>query len=515
MELISPYNGSILKNNRSVINNIRFEKKRNPTEKTFSEMSREIFDFNNCKLEICSLCNKEMSFITFGKKFKCTDSCEEIKKQSVIESNKEFLRTWHKRSKSEDYQKFVLDNIEFYKVNFNEKNIVDPFFNKKIGNFTLKAFLSRNLPDNDYFGNVWGYSINCKYCGEDFRWSLFKKTRDYCQSKSCRGIERFVDTKKGTAERSILAKKAKSDLLYKVCSKFENGEPSEWISELKLIKISKHSIENSKYKFRNNYSLEFLLAFSRNPNQKFLKLKEGILPENVVFTKIRELGFEYYSPEIVIDEKYLDFYKHCPVCEKLFHKERGVYCSHDCRAFTLKSENVETFYPSIFNTPKAREQASVRMKDKILKGEWTPSVTNSYAKSRVYVDLEDKKIPCRSTWEAVFQIANPTCKFEKTRISYTLDGENKVYIVDFTDDKEKKLYEIKPESEACGAKFDAKFEAATKWCVDNGYTYSIISNDWFISFFKSGGEEILKSQTEFKKIVRNMRFFIGDKDGNK
>ena len=511
MELISPYNKSILKSTRAVRNNIYFEKKRNPSDKTFEEMSKEVFDFNNCEVEICSICNSEMNFISFGRKFKCTELCEENKKQTSLDSSKKHLSSWHLRRRDEEYQLYVLKNIEFYKNNLNEVDIYEPFFNKKIGNITTKAFLSRNLSDTDYFGKVWGYDIKCKYCDQNFRWSLFKKERDYCQKKSCSGIERYVETKKSTIDRSIKAKLAKSNLIAKICDKFETSNPSEWINDFKNIKISRHDIKVLNHQFKNEYSLELLSIFVTDPKQNFLVLKEGILPERTPFTKVREYGFEYYSVDKVDDKNYLDFYKPCPVCKRLFYKSRGVYCSHDCRAFTLKFENVEHFYPNIFNTQESRNRKSEQMKEKIRKGEWTPAVTNSYAKSRIYVTIGDKIIPCRSSWEAVFQIANPTFKFEKTRIPYILENKTKNYIVDFTDEESKQLFEIKPDSEACGEKYFAKFNAATEWCRENGYTYNIIGNDWFYKFFREIGSDILNSQPEFKKIIRNMRMFIGDK----
>lgn len=50
------------------------------------------------------------------------------------------------------------------------------------------------------------------------------------------------------------------------------------------------------------------------------------------------------------------------------------------------------------------------MKTNILNGTFTPNVTNSWAKSRCYIDT----IPFRSSWEVLFYVLNPKLKYEKS-----------------------------------------------------------------------------------------------------
>lgn len=96
---------------------------------------------------------------------------------------------------------------------------------------------------------------------------------------------------------------------------------------------------------------------------------------------------------------------------------------------------------------EVRRKQSERMKKKILEGEFTPKITNSW--TRWNSEVDGKKF--RSSFDALFFIyknlyRNDDVLYEKLRIGYNFENKNHVYIVDFIDSKEKIAYEIKPES---------------------------------------------------------------------
>jgi len=123
------------------------------------------------------------------------------------------------------------------------------------------------------------------------------------------------------------------------------------------------------------------------------------------------------------------------------------------------------------------KKQSETMKLKIKNGEFTPCITNSWCKSRI----EIQKIPFRSCWEAVFYILNPNLQYEKIRIPYINEnGIEKIYIVDFVDYINKRIYEIKPKSEKKLIKNILKEKSAKEWCINTGYDYICISDDYFI-----------------------------------
>jgi len=115
------------------------------------------------------------------------------------------------------------------------------------------------------------------------------------------------------------------------------------------------------------------------------------------------------------------------------------------------------------------------MKTKIANGEWTPCITNSYSKSRCYVN----GVALRSSWEALFFMINPSLMYEKTRIPYSYNGVSHTYIIDFEDEIGKILYEIKPKSEMSDEVVKVKEKFAKQWCETHGYEYVFIDDDWF------------------------------------
>ena len=117
---------------------------------------------------------------------------------------------------------------------------------------------------------------------------------------------------------------------------------------------------------------------------------------------------------------------------------------------------------------------SITMKGKILEGSFTPCVTNSWARSRCYID----DIPFRSSWEAMFYLISKL-PFEKIRIPYIgTDCKPHSYIIDFHDAKNKILYEIKPNSCKTDETVLLKENAALNWCSLNGWEYIFIDEEY-------------------------------------
>jgi len=119
------------------------------------------------------------------------------------------------------------------------------------------------------------------------------------------------------------------------------------------------------------------------------------------------------------------------------------------------------------------------MKKKISEGSFTPCITNSWTKWSAYVNINNQCRKFRSFWEASFFVLNTNLEFEKIRIPYTYNNQIHSYIVDFVDMTNKILYEIKPNSTKTNELNQIKFSAAHDWAKINGYSFKIISDDWF------------------------------------
>lgn len=164
--------------------------------------------------------------------------------------------------------------------------------------------------------------------------------------------------------------------------------------------------------------------------------------------------------------------------------------SHNSVEFKLKRNEIYK---------KSRSKLSAIMKNKILLGEFTPCITNSWTKWKSFVNIKNGIKKFRSNWEAVFWVLNNELEYEKIRIPYKIDGESKVYITDFYDNLNKIVYEIKPKSLAESRKNIIKSKFGTEWCEKNGMKYVIISDDWF---FKNAKNINYTEQPQLKKSMQ-------------
>ena len=157
---------------------------------------------------------------------------------------------------------------------------------------------------------------------------------------------------------------------------------------------------------------------------------------------------------------------------------------------------------------KTRLKLSEQVKERIRSGVFTPNVTNSWCRSRVYSKCGNFKF--RSTWEAVFWsiIDDENLLYEDVRISYTIDGITRNYIVDFVNHKTKTIYEIKPDSEKKSDINDAKWLAAEAWCRENDYTFEIISDDWFNGNIDDLNSIHSKLDIEYDVLFSRMKQFM-------
>lgn len=197
---------------------------------------------------------------------------------------------------------------------------------------------------------------------------------------------------------------------------------------------------------------------------------------------------------------------------------RGYYkfcsktCLHQWRSDNMKGEGnaIRKMTPEQYE--KMNKKISNTIKSKIAKGEWTPCVTNSWAKSRCEVNINrnGKKVTvkCRSSWDAYFQIKNPNMLYEKIRIPYEWKGEFRNYIIDFVDIDNKVIYEIKPNNLRDSELNITKFSYAKRWAKSNNYDFVVVDDLWFRSNFNT---EILKGQPEEDRINRLLKQFNEDK----
>ena len=197
-----------------------------------------------------------------------------------------------------------------------------------------------------------------------------------------------------------------------------------------------------------------------------------------------------------------------------FSKGYRDFCSDNCRNKWLsksrKGEGNPIHRISDENRIKWKTTLSRQVKERIKNGGWTPNCTNSWCHSRYHLKfLRNGQIinqSVRSSWEAFFQLINPHLEYEKLRVPYFYKKEWHSYIVDFIDNENKLVYELKPKALEIQGSNKIKEKELKSWCIQNGFKYIKISEDYFKNI--TYDENIFKDTIiEYDKIKRFKLYF--------
>lgn len=215
----------------------------------------------------------------------------------------------------------------------------------------------------------------------------------------------------------------------------------------------------------------------------------------IVFSKFPKINTE--------EELYLFLYNDTPhTCEYCGEKTKFVrfrpfrtysmwpyhqFCSSECRNkwWAQKQREDNTIYRANEETlNRVKNENSIRMKQKIKNGDFTPCSTNSWCHSKYKIKfIQNNKlisVTVRSSWEAIFQLLNPTLLYEKLRVQYIgVDNKLHNYIVDFIDIDNKIVYEVKPDSCKELKNNILKNKALINWCKANNYNMLYIDENYF------------------------------------
>lgn len=189
---------------------------------------------------------------------------------------------------------------------------------------------------------------------------------------------------------------------------------------------------------------------------------------------------------------------------------RKLYCSEKClfehRSIRQMGKNNTSFKMSDETKKKVNLNQSKLIKKRIKNGEFTPNITNSWCHSMCKININGEIKKVRSTWEALFYISNPNLLYENIRIEYIYQNSKHNYIVDFEDNENKILYEIKPKSERYKVKNELKRIFANEWCKIHNYEYKIIDNDWFYENYNNY-KYLIENQPDKIKMIKNLKQF--------
>ena len=433
---------------------------------------KTLYDENNpnCS-KTCSRCGADTEYISYTKGYKqCCYS-------------------------KECYKNFILRNEEYYS-NLPANSFVDLYdgraheiaFTKIFANVTSEI-AKQVLP---FFKEH-----KCEWCGKEMRTNVFDRISSTC-SKECK---HNLIGKKGSEKKQKVLEKVSDDLdvlrplNHKIFSSFSFPAHIDKKSAKKhfLLRVPKQ--EDQIY-YSSEYDLFFMKRYTNvDTYEMFIRdyLNEDVREH---YSKDSSKVQRCRTCESIIG--YIDVYGN-----KIDWSKSGC-CSHKCYHEFIRKDN-----SSILRGAETKAKQSATMKDRIASGAFTPPVTNSWCKSRLVVEIQGKSVPCRSSWDAAFQIVNPNFLYEDVRISYTFDGKERNYIVDFHDSDNRILYEVKPDGNKSDPIVIAKEAAALEWCDKNGYKFEFVSDSWFFEN-RERWLQASKQQPQGELIERRLKQFLND-----
>lgn len=272
-----------------------------------------------------------------------------------------------------------------------------------------------------------------------------------------------------------------------------NNLLTKYNQDLQITSIVKRNIRSIKIYFNNGFEIlykKYIKIFIHNINN----IEELVL-FNSKFFDIR------YSTDIekieTLNKDYKTYYskKGCASLKasgKLKGKippnkgktggigwSRGLNKTNDPRFLKLSEDRKGKNNP-MFGTIRSEEdkqQKSRHMKEIIESGKFTPKTENRLNRWKA----EYKGKTFRSSWELCFYYLNPECFYEKLRLRYYDNKKQKdrIYIVDFVDEINKIIYEVRPKT--LQHTMTDKMVSVNKYMSDNNYTFKFIDEDYIKS----------------------------------
>lgn len=409
---------------------------------------------NNLEVPLCK-CGEPRKFISVNKGFFWYCDYNKHYDEIVKLSHERRTKTVRSYYNTEGFDEYIEQNIEKYI----EKYIVDFPFNDPLDGMKIRniqTLINKSPSDLKYFD----IETNCKICQKDIIYNIFTNKKETCESKSC--IRYYNHYPKLTTWIE------KYDITIKDF-KFIKKHSSNINLESNIVRFieNRDLSEHQLFKFLTNRLLKMDGYILEREYERFpySYLKNGLL-EHVVKRICISCGSEYIYADVLYDDK------------TNIKSEKKIGAEYTC---SKKCFNTARTEHKIFPVSKEhRKKQSMVMKKLVLDGKFTPKSENYRTHKRFRMD----GFSFRSSWETYFYIFMKSnghnIDFEKLRLKYydPVRKKKRVYIVDFIDDNNNVVYEVKP-SKFLDKTSLAKEETLIKWCKENDFKYERITEKWF------------------------------------
>lgn len=351
---------------------------------------------------------------------------------------------------------------------------------------TMKFLISDYKLFNEKLNNL-VYLKTCPYCGGHFLRISIKRKINLLKCDDCE--------KKFSENKSIL-KEFEYDEVYKILNKKSSDKDKKYVFDL---------LKNNIFKFSNRLDID--KSINNFLDIHFIKIDiDKELTYKNIFDFLNNITFDDCHCKNITCNKATKFtgFKALDTCPRGYYQFCSEKCFHQWFGEKQKGKGNTMHRMDKDKIPEYKKKLSDILKNKIEIGEFKPNIHNSWRNTKYVVIINGVEKKFRSSWEAFFNLVNPSLEYETRRVGYVHKNEKHTYIIDFDDVINKVLYEIKPASQETLEKNLDKIKAAKIWSNDNGYTFNVINDKWFeINYPKF--KYLLDGQPEEIRLKRNLR----------
>lgn len=407
--------------------------------------SKELYNILNGIKETpkCEFCGKPSKFVSLSKGYKNNCGSKDCIRKAFLLGNSK-----RKIENQKSYDVFLKEHSDFYKsVSF---PFTDPFDGKIVKSATdmrWKSFSNLKILDE---------TKECLFCHKSFIFNRFNRHNEVCDSCNKGNPKKYLNFYKDYSD--IDFKTFKYNFKLKTFTNDELRSLSKKYSPKQL-----HKLIQGNAKIVNGYYLE--RAFSKD-------------------------NFRYLFNNIIEP----DMKAICACCGKEYVKYDKILIDGELVKKRIGAEftcgNPQCYFSCLNmyeRTDDTITKQSNALKKLISEGKFTPAVTNSWTRTKIF---EQDGIKFRSSWEFLFYLITKDKKkleYERIRIPY-FDSElqkTRNYIVDFYEPLTRTIFEIKPEGFEKELRNKEKFTAALEFSRKNNINFKIINEKFFKMYYNN------------------------------
>lgn len=271
-------------------------------------------------------------------------------------------------------------------------------------------------------------------------------------------------------------------------------------------------LKNNQFRFTTTKNTDDGLKNFLNRRYITIDINKDLTYKNI-FDFLNDTTYEdcHCNNKNCNNETIFNGFKSLDIYPRGYHKFCSKKCYHEWFGEKQKGSGNTSHRMDPNKIQEYKKKLSESLKNRIASGEFKPNIHNSWFNTKYEITINKSIRKFRSSWEAFFNLVNPSFDYETIRIPYIHKEKKHTYIVDFDDVKNRVLYEIKPSSLENTELNKIKKEILIEWCKNNDYKFKIINEDWFRINYPAF-KYLLNDQKDKLRLMKNLRYYEDKKN---